>query len=153
MKRVDSPKELTSLCWRSCTADTLWVMYTQAACIIQKVGCACIKTSHYISYFWGYFLVFCRQTLTMSSQDLLIISLASNIMPGRWVMHNWIITSCQYCVYVTSERFMMNLCVLVRSCMMLEESWRRTETPLETTSSTCSKTAGRTFTNTKWTVY
>lgn len=44
------------------------------------------------------FLFGCRQTLTMSSPDLLTISSASNIMLGRWVIRNWI-TSYQHSLY------------------------------------------------------
>lgn len=100
--------------------------------------CAALGLNCHILFYFS-----CRQTLTMSNPDLLTISLASNIMPGRWVIHNWIsYQQTVLCCCVTSGRLMVNLSVSVRSCMTSEGSWRRTGTPSEMTSCLFSKTAG-----------
>jgi len=80
-----------------------------------------------------HFFFFCRQTPTMSSQDLPIISLASNIMLERWVVESWGAFMSTSCI---TNRFQSKILILCfnRSCMMSKESWRRTETRSETTS-------------------
>lgn len=51
------------------------------------------------------------------------------------------------CYFRKVGYFTSNLSVSLRFFMMPEASWRRTETPSETTSWTCSRTAGRTILN------